>query len=83
MNKDMLEVSADQIDMMMNPKKYMEEELRQIEEEEKAKNEEYDRKNGKPLDIQTYELIQRGRTERLESRLAECRKKWNSMKGYT
>lgn len=79
----MLEVDSSYLDMMMNPAKHMEAEIQKIIEEEKARNEAEDLKNGKPLDIQTYELIQKEREVRLSSRIEDCRAKWADMKGYT
>lgn len=74
---DMLEITASDLDMINNPEKYMEMEIRKIEEEEKALAEAEDIRNGKPLDIQTWELIQREREERKKARIEACRAKWS------
>lgn len=74
---DMLEVTASDLDMINNPEKYMEMEIRKIEEEEKAIAEAEDIRNGKPLDIQTWELIQREREERKKARIEACMAKWS------
>ena len=74
---DMLEVTASDLDMINNPEKYMEMEIRKIEEEEKAIAEAQDIRNGQPLDIQTWELIQREREERKKARIEACMAKWS------
>lgn len=74
--QSMDEITTGDVEEKLDPEKYMELEIQRIEEEEQALIEEEDRKNGKPLDLQTWELIQRERDERKAKKIAECRAKW-------
>lgn len=70
------ELSETELDMKQNPEKYMEMEIREIEEDEKALIEAEEKRNGKPLDIQTWEILQKEREERKAKRIEACREKW-------
>lgn len=70
------EPSELELDMKRNPEKYMEQEIREIEEDEKALIEAEEKRNGKPLDIQTWELLEKERAERKARRIEACREKW-------
>lgn len=74
--EQMPEVAPVNPDILKNPEKYMKLEIRQIEEEERKLAEAEDMKNGKPLDIRAWKLLQRERSERKQARIDECRARW-------
>lgn len=80
-DKNMNGISDTELDKRLHPEKYMELEIQKIEEEEKALIEAEEKRDGKPLDIQTWELLQKEREERKAKKIEACREKWMGMKG--